>query len=409
MPGSKSVTNRALVLSALTAGRCDVRRPLRSRDTELMAAALRGLGVLVVDDGDSWVVTGGPLRAPAHSVDVGNAGTVARFIPPVAALATGDVRIDGDPRIRERPVGPLVEALRAFGVTIEASLRGGLPLVVRGTGEVTGGSVTLDASASSQFVSGLLLAAPRYATGVDVTHVGPPLPSAPHIEMTVAMLRAAGAVVDDATANRWHVAAGELRPHDWTIEPDLSSAAPFLAAAAATGGRVRIPDWPATTTQPGALLPGFLQMMGADAQRDDDALTLTGPDRLVGLDADLRACGELTPVLAALAALAATPSRLTGVAHLRRHETDRLGALTKEINALGGDVAEVEDGLVIRPGTLHGGVFATYDDHRMAMAAAVLGLVTPGVLIENVATTDKTLPSFAAMWTAMLDPEEEPT
>jgi 3-phosphoshikimate 1-carboxyvinyltransferase len=223
------------------------------------------------------------------------------------------------------------------------------------------------------------------------------------------MLRVAGAGVDDAIANRWRVEAGGLKARDWSIEPDLSSAAPFLAAAAATGGRVRLPDWPPTTTQPGALLPELLRGMGAASQLEGDALVLTGPDRLVGLDADLRACGELTPVLTALAALAATPSRLTGIAHLRRHETDRLAALAREINALGGDVQEIEDGLVIRPRPLHGGVVATYDDHRIAMAAAVLGLVTPGVQVENVATTGKTLPGFTAMWAGMLAQPEATT
>lgn len=367
-----------------------------------MADALRALGV-AVDDGDNeWVVSGGALTAPPATIDVGNAGTVARFLPPIAALIAGDVHFDGDPRIRQRPVAPLLTALRAIGVRIDASATDGLPLTVHGTGRVRGGEVSLDASSSSQLVSGLLLAASRYDDGLTVRHIGPPLPSAPHIAMTVAMLRDAGALVELLDGDAWQVQPSALAAREWDIEADLSSAAPFLAAALATSGCVRIEGWPAATTQPGARLPSLLSEMGATAQHVDGTLVVEGPARIAGIDVDLRDCGELTPVIAALAALAGSPSRLSGVGHLRRHETDRLAALAREINGLGGDVRETTDGLDITPRPLHGGSFATYDDHRMAMAGAVLGLVVEGVLLDDVATTRKTLPEFPQMWAALV-------
>ena len=406
MPGSKSVTNRALVLAALAAGQSRLRNPLRSRDTELMAAGLRSLGAVIEDDSGDWVVTSGRHHAPTRTIDVGNAGTVARFLPAVAALVSGPVRFDGDPRIRERPLAPLVHALQTLGVDITASETGGLPLTVNGRGSVRGGAVVVDASASSQLISGLLLAAPAYDDGVAVSHKGSDVPSQPHLAMTVAMLRDSGAQVETDGRTTWHVHAGELQAREWTVEPDLSSAAPFLAAAAVTAGTVRIPGWPSATTQPGDRLPGLLASMGAATSFDGDALVVSGPDALTGLDADVHDCGELVPVLAAVAALATTPSRLSGVAHLRQHETDRLAALVREINRLGGDAEETADGIVITPRALHGGTFATYDDHRMAMAGAVIGLVVADVELDDVATTGKTLPDFAGLWADMLDQSE---
>ncbi|XRQ04405.1 3-phosphoshikimate 1-carboxyvinyltransferase [Actinomadura welshii] len=402
LPGSKSMTNRALILAALTDEPTCITQPLRSRDTELMADALRALGVGIGDDFDDWQVLPGELRGPAR-VDVGLAGTVMRFLPPVAALASGDVAVDGDPRARERPMGPIITALRALGAAVDDGGRGALPFTVRGTGSVRGGEVVIDASGSSQLVSGLLLAAPRFEKGVEVRHQGPPVPSAPHLAMTVQMLREAGAAVE-AEENRWRVAPGALRGGEWVIEPDLSNAAPFLAAALVTGGRVTVPGWPAETTQPGDALRGLLTAMGAGVSRGPDGLTVRGPDRLSGLDVDLHEVGELTPVLAALAALADSPSRLRGIAHLRGHETDRLAALVTEINGLGGDARELPDGLEIRPRPLHGGVFRTYDDHRMVMAAAVVGLAVPGIEVENPGTVGKTLPDFTQSWASMLAP-----
>jgi 3-phosphoshikimate 1-carboxyvinyltransferase len=403
LPGSKSMTNRALVLAALAGGAGTVVRPLRSRDTLLMADALRALGAGIVAGADGgWRVSPNELAGPAQ-VDVGLAGTVMRFLPPVAALARGEVDIDGDPRSRERPMGPIIAALRALGAGIDDGGREAMPFTVRGSGTVRGGAVTIDASGSSQLVSGLLLAAPRFAKGVEVRHEGPPVPSAPHLAMTVRMLREAGAVVETGE-NVWRVAPGPIRGREWVIEPDLSNAAQFLGAALVTGGRVTVPDWPEDTTQPGDALRGLLAAMGAEVSYGPGGLTVRGTGTFTGLEADLHEVGELTPVLAALAALAGTPSRLTGIAHLRGHETDRLAALVTEINGLGGDARELADGLEIRPRPLHGGVFHTYDDHRMVMAAAVLGLAVPGVEVENAATVGKTLPDFTDLWSGMLAP-----
>ncbi|WP_030683311.1 3-phosphoshikimate 1-carboxyvinyltransferase [Streptomyces sp. NRRL B-1347] len=419
VPGSKSVTNRALVLAALAAEPGWLRRPLRSRDTLLMAGALRAMGVGIEEtvssssagaggpdgSGEAWRVIPSGLHGPV-TVDVGNAGTVMRFLPPVAALADGPIRFDGDPRSYERPLHGVIDALRALGARVDDDGRGALPLTVHGGGALDGGQVEIDASSSSQFVSALLLSGPRFNQGVEVRHVGSTLPSMPHIRMTVDMLRSAGAQVDTPEAggepNVWRVTPGALLGRDLTVEPDLSNAQPFLAAALITGGRVTIPDWPTRTTQPGDALRQLFTEMGGSCELTEHGLTFTGSGSVHGIDADLSEVGELTPGIAAVAALADSPSTLRGVAHLRLHETDRLAALTKEINELGGDVTETADGLHIRPRKLHGGIFHTYDDHRMATAGAIIGLAVPGVQIENVATTAKTLPDFPDLWTGML-------
>jgi 3-phosphoshikimate 1-carboxyvinyltransferase len=323
---------------------------------------------------------------------------VLRFVPPLAALAAGSVGFDGDPAARLRPVGPLLVALRDLGVEIEPGGRGALPFVVRGTGGARGGEVSLDASASSQLISAPLLAGAAYDNGVVIRHVGErPVPNSPHLAMTVAMLRERG--VDAQTDGRtWAVQPGEVAALDEVIEPDLSSAAPFLAAAVVTKGLVRVMDWPERTTQPGGLLPGLLEQFGAWVRRDGADLLVSGPATVTGADLDLRDAGELTPVLAAIAAVADSPSRLIGIDYLRGHETDRLAALARELSGLGAVVTELDDGLQIRPKRLHGGMFRTYDDHRLAMAGAVLGLVVPGVRLDDVATTAKTFPGFAMMW-----------
>ncbi|MER6946849.1 3-phosphoshikimate 1-carboxyvinyltransferase [Nonomuraea sp. NPDC000554] len=407
LPGSKSMTNRALVLTALADGPSVVRRALRSRDANLMVAALGALGPILVaaDETDTsvdWHVRPAPIRGGAQ-IDAGLAGTVMRFVPPVAALADGPVSFDGDPHARKRPMGPILDALRALGARVDNDA---LPFTVHGP--LTGGEVTLDASGSSQFVSGLLLTAARFEKGVTVRHVGPPVPSQPHIQMTVQMLREAGVTVDDSEPDVWRVEPGPIAAREWVVEPDLSNAAPFLAAAMVTGGTVTVPGWPLLTTQPGDSLRDLLSAMGATVQlretADGDAdLVLSGSGRIEGIDTDLREVGELTPTIAALAALAATPSRIRGVEHLRGHETDRLAALVTEINRLGGDAEETDDGLIVRPRPLHGGVFHSYDDHRMATAGAVIGLAVPGVEVENIATTGKTLPGFDQMWLSLLD------
>ncbi len=407
VPGSKSLTNRALLLAALSDAPSTVTGALRARDTILMGRALAALGTgLEGLDADGPVrVTPGELRGPAH-VDCGLAGTVMRFVPPVAGLAHGDVRFDGDPRARVRPMDVVIAALEQLGVEVDDDGRGTLPFTVKGTGAVRGGAVEVDASASSQFVSALLLSGARFDHGVTVAHRGGPLPSMPHIAMSVQMLREHGVVVDvddaDPGAATWRVHPGPVRALDREVEPDLSNAAPFLAAALVTGGRVTVPSWPTRTTQAGDALRELLAAMGAEVVLDSDGLTVGGTGTIVGLDADLHDVGELTPVLAVACALASSPSRLRGIGHLRGHETDRLDALATELNRLGGDVEQTHDELIIRPKPLHGGRFETYDDHRMATAGAVLGLVVPGVEVVDVATTAKTLPQFVALWDSML-------
>ncbi|TDB78170.1 3-phosphoshikimate 1-carboxyvinyltransferase [Micromonospora sp. KC721] len=402
LPGSKSMTARALVLSALAGGPSTLHAPLRARDTELMAGGLRAMGAHVsVSDDERWLVRPHPLVGPAH-VDVGLAGTVMRFVPPVAGLAEGQVTFDGDPQARVRPLGPLIGALRSLGVRIDAPATGSLPLVVQGTGRVTGGEVVIDASASSQLVSGLLLAGARFDRGVVVRHVGPPVPSAPHLRMTVQMLRAAGAAVDDGTPDVWTVEPGPLTGRGWEIEPDLSGAVPFFAAALVTGGEVTLQGWPHRSAQPVERLRSLLQQMGGEATLTTSGLTVRGTGTVHGLEADLSDVSELTPVLTALAMLADSPSRLTGVAHIRGHETDRIAALAREFTALGADLTESADGLQIRPRPLRGGIFHTYADHRMAHAAAVAGLAVPGIEVDDVACTSKTMPEFPALWSAMV-------
>lgn len=397
LPGSKSLTNRALVLAALADGPATVRAALRSRDTLLMVGALRSLGTLIDDSGPDWTVTPAAWTGDGR-VDCGLAGTVMRFVPPAAGLSLGTLTFDGDPHMRLRPVGPMLDALGGLGLDIDDGGRGGLPFTVRGHGKVAGGTVVIDASASSQFISALLLAGARYERGVDVRHDGKPVPSLPHIEMTVSMLREHGVAVNDADANRWAVAPGPIRALDRVIEPDLSNAAPFLALAAVSGGTITVRDWPRRTTQAGDALRDILSAMGCRVDLTPDGLRVTGSGALHGVDLDLHEAGELAPAVAALCALADSPSQLTGIAHIRGHETDRLAALAAELGGLGADVTELDDGLAIRPAPLHGGVFRTYADHRMAQAAVIIGAAVDGVRVENIATTGKTFPDFAAFW-----------
>jgi 3-phosphoshikimate 1-carboxyvinyltransferase len=402
LPGSKSQTNRALVLAALAATPSTLADPLVSRDTTLMAAGLRAIGMTLETSDREWRVAPAALAGPAE-VDVGNAGTVMRFLPPVAALAEGDVRLDGDPRARERPIAPMLAGLRAMGADVSAT-HDRLPLTVHGRGWLLGGSVTIDASQSSQFVSALLLVGPRCADAVEVRHRGGRLPSTAHIDMTVDMLRSAGVIVEHLDDAAWRVEPGPVNLGRVQVEPDLSNAAPFLAAAAVTGGRVTVAGWPLRTTQAGDALRELLPRFGVTVEQDADGLTVTGPDRLVGADLDLGAVGELAPTLAAIAALASTPSRLRGIGHLRHHETDRIAAMAHEITALGGDVRETEDGIEVRPQPLTAGTVSTYDDHRLATMAAVLGLRVDGITVADVGTTAKTLPGFVELWTDMLAP-----
>jgi 3-phosphoshikimate 1-carboxyvinyltransferase len=408
LPGSKSVTNRALVLAALSASPSVIENPLHARDTQLAAAALAALGATISADViTTWRVSpGAPAPGATLSVDVGNSGTCMRFLPAVAALTGASVTFDGDSRARERPVGALLDALRSVGADIEGDA---VPFTVRGSGSVRGGPVSLDASGSSQLVSGLLLAAPRFEQGIEVRHSGPPVPSMPHIAMTERMLRACGAVVTSSGGPRpssWRVSPGPVSLGSVDVEPDLSNAGPFLAAALVTGGTLVIPGWKADSLQASGAITEVFTAMGASCSIGAGGLTISGTGTVRGITADLRDVSELAQVLTACAAVASSPSEFTGIGHMRTHETDRLAALVKEINALGGDVTEQPDGLSIRPRPLRpAGPFGTYADHRMVMAAAVLGLCVPGLSVAGAETVGKTFPGFIDTWRAMLEPE----
>ncbi|WP_207453239.1 3-phosphoshikimate 1-carboxyvinyltransferase [Desertivibrio insolitus] len=409
LPGSKSLTNRELVLSALADAPSILRTPLHSRDSALMIEALSALGCRVAElpsdnrFGADLELTPGELTG-STSIDTGLAGTVMRFLPPIAALATGPVAFDGDAGARRRPMRTTIDSLRALGVDVEDDGRGTLPFRVYGTGRVRGGELSIDASASSQFVSGLLLAAARFDEGLVLRHTGETLPSLPHIEMTIDALRARGVSVHSPEVGVWVVEPGPIAGREVRIEPDLSNAAPFLAAAVVAGGTVEVPHWPAETTQVGADLARLLPAFGARVETRGDSLVVDGGEGLVGgrelpgVDLDLSHGGELAPALVALAALASGPSRITGIAHLRGHETDRLAALATELNRLGGRVTELDDGLALEPAPLHGGVWSSYEDHRMATAGAIVGLAVEDVEIDDIGTTSKTLPEFPELW-----------
>ncbi|WP_232077532.1 3-phosphoshikimate 1-carboxyvinyltransferase [Mycolicibacterium aichiense] len=405
VPGSKSQTNRTLVLAALAAaqgqGDSTISGALRSRDTDLMIGAIAALGIDVSGAGAELAVGGTLDPGTRARIDCGLAGTVLRFVPPLAALSTAVVEFDGDEQARTRPIAPLLDALRGLGVDIDGS---GLPFEVHGRGAVTGGTVHIDASSSSQFVSGLLLSGAAFTEGLTVVHTGTSVPSAPHIAMTVAMLREAGVDVDDATINEWRVAPGPIAARHWDVEPDLSNSVPFLAAGVVTGGAVGITGWPSASVQPAETILSILKLLGSAVHQSDSHLEVRGPESYGGFEVDLHDVGELAPAVAALAALAepGSVSRLTGIAHLRGHETDRLAALSAEISGLGGTCTETDDGLVITATPLHGGTWRSYADHRMAMAGAIIGLRVPGVEVEDIGTTAKTLPEFAALWTEMV-------
>jgi 3-phosphoshikimate 1-carboxyvinyltransferase len=407
LPGSKSLTNRELVLAALADGTSVLKAPLHSRDSDLMVDALRAFGTTIQkvetgsDFGHDWRITPAVELSGSTTVDCGLAGTVMRFLPPVAALALGPTVFDGDEGARKRPMGTTISSLRELGVDIADDGNAALPFTVHGRGAVDGGEITIDASSSSQFVSGLLLSAAKFTSGLTLHHSGDRLPSLPHIEMTIAALAERGVTVSSPEVGTWVVEPGPIAARTVTIEPDLSNAAPFLAAALVTGGSVTIPSWPTSTTQIGAHLARILPLFGATVSVDDGRLTVTAGERITGVDLDLTIGGELAPALVALAALADSPSTITGIGHIRHHETDRLAALAAEINNLGGEVTELDDGLRIVPRPLHGGVWGTYHDHRMAHAGAIIGLAVPGVEIRDVATTSKTLPQFPELWTTL--------
>ncbi|MEC5170085.1 3-phosphoshikimate 1-carboxyvinyltransferase [Glaciihabitans sp. GrIS 2.15] len=410
LPGSKSLTNRELVLSAIAIGPSTLRAPLHSRDTALMIQALRALGTSIVElpavspFGPDLLITPGELSG-GTSIDCGLAGTVMRFLPPIAALALGPVAFDGDASARKRPMRTTIDSLRALGVDVSDDGRGKLPFSLYATGSVAGGEIEIDASASSQFVSGLLLAGARFTNGLTLRHIGDGLPSLAHIDMTIATLARRGVVVQNPEAGVWIVPPGAIAGIDIAIEPDLSNAGPFLGAALVAGGSVTVTGWPADTTQVGAEMATILTDMGGEVSFVEAGdglgeLTVTGTGTLRGIRLDN--ASELAPTIAALAALAEGETLLTGIAHLRGHETDRLAAIVAEITALGGDVTETDDGLIIRPRPLHGGLWHSYEDHRMATAGAIIGLAVDGVLVDDIAATAKTLPQFPELWAGSL-------
>lgn len=405
IPGSKSLTNRWLILAAIANGPSTIRLPLKARDTDLMIGAISALGCVISQENDNLRIQPGNFLGDSE-IDCGLAGTVMRFVPPIAALAKGFMRFDGDPRARVRPMRQIIESLRELGVEISDDSRGTLPFTLHGKGHVKGGKVVIDASSSSQFVSALLLAGAKYDEGLTVIHSGGALPSLPHIDMTVEVLSKVGVSTEVSIENSfnatWKINPGPISAFDITVEPDLSNAAPFIAAALVCGGSVTIQNWPEVTNQAGDALRSLVPQLGGSVDRVGADLIFSGTGKISGIDVDLHDVGELTPVIAAMCALADTPSNLRGIGHLRGHETDRLAALSTEINKLGGHVSETQDGLTINPRTLHGGTFQTYEDHRMAMAAAVIGLKTKDLKVENINTTSKTLPEFASMWTELV-------
>ena len=406
IPGSKSATNRALILAAISKTPSRLRKPLSSRDADLMVKGLRSLGCKINEikttEGFDYEITPQKLSGPCQ-IDVGNAGTVMRFLPPIASLATGLVHFDGDARSHERPLEPVIKALEQLGISIEHGNKYRLPLTINGSGQIIGGEIQIDASASSQFISALLLLGPATKNGLTVKHTGKSLPSMPHIEMTIQMLRKFGAIVE-VDQNSWTIRSGELHGQDLTIEPDLSNAAPFMAAAMVCGGSVEILDWPKSTSQPGDQLRDIFAKMGARIEQNGEGLKIFGSGEINGIDIDLHDVGELTPTIAAVAVLASSPSTLRGIGHLRLHETDRLAALANEINNLGGDVTEGPGELLIKPTNLVASqIFKSYEDHRMATAGAIIGLAVKDLIVENIETTKKTLPNFPGMWQEMLN------
>ncbi|MCM3899440.1 3-phosphoshikimate 1-carboxyvinyltransferase [Schaalia meyeri] len=412
VPGSKSITARALYLAAVAEAPSLITGALDARDTRLFADALEVMGARIEDAGEGALrVT--PMQLPPRGghIECGLAGTVMRFLPPLAALSAEETLFDGDQQAYARPLGPLLDALVRMGASITYhGERGHLPFSIRGPLRTPlGAQAWVDSSSSSQFLSALLLVSPLVGDPLFVSAPGV-IPSMPHVEMTLASLAGAGVdleVVDEGRADlsTWHVFPSRPRGGEIRVEPDLSNAGPFLAATMITGGRVTIPGWPEATTQAGDAWRALLAHMGADLTLDERGLTVVGPGAgfYPGINATMAQVGELTPTLVAICAYASSPSRLTGIAHLRGHETDRLAALVAEINRAGGQAEETEDGLVITPRPLHAAQIRSYADHRMATFAAILGLATPGIAVDDVSCTSKTLPGFATMWRSVVE------
>ena len=403
IPGSKSATNRAFVLAALGNKNSVITNPLFARDTNLMLEALEKLGCNVVKKLNSVEISPMKKDHSEISIDVGLAGTVMRFVPPLAALSSGTSHFDGDERARNRPMKTLIESLKKLNVKVIDNYQGKLPFSINSDGQITGGEIEIDASESSQFISALMLVGAKFKNGLTIKHVGQNLPSLPHIEMTIEMLKEVGVKTNQINATTWRIENQKINSKNWVIEPDLSNAGPFLAAAMVTKGEIKIKDWPLQTTQAGNSWIEILSMMGANIQLNSKQLILKNESDIKGINYNLNDVGELTPVLVAISLFANSKSEFTGISHLRGHETNRLAALVENITAIGGDATETEDGLIINPKQLHGGVWKSFDDHRMATAGAVIGLKVKDIYVDDIATTSKTLPNFEDMWNKMVN------
>jgi len=392
VPGSKSITNRALLAAAMAEGTSTLTGALVADDTEAMVDAARALGATVDGDDSTLTVTGTAGAPPGHeaSVFARQAGTVARFVPAVAAASGGAARIDGSAQLRSRPMAPLLDALRRLGAVVEEhGAPGHLPVVVKGP--LTGRSTTLPGDASSQFLSGLLLAGPLLSEGLDV-HLTTDLVSRPYAAMTAAVMRAFGATADVGDRT-FRVAGGGYRSAVYAVEPDASAASYFFAAAAITGGRVRVDGLGRASIQGDIAFTDVLARMGASVTVLDDATEVKGGE-LRGVDIDLGQLSDTAPTLAVVAALATSPTRVRGIGFIRTKESDRIGAVVQELRKCGADATEEPDGFVVRPGELHPAVIDPHDDHRLAMAFALLGLRVPGIEIANPECVAKTFPTY---------------
>jgi 3-phosphoshikimate 1-carboxyvinyltransferase len=399
VPGSKSDTNRALVAAALARGESELQGALDADDTRAMRECLRALGIALEEPEPArWRIRGGggALAAPTRTLDARASGTTARFVTALATLAPGPSRIDGTPRMRERPIDDLVDALRQLGAEIAIEGRGGCPpLLVRGGG-LRGGRATIDASRSSQYVSAVLLVGPYGEHDLELHLKDGILVSRPYVDLTLRTMRAFGAEAGWLGPGALAVRAGvPYRGRVHRIEPDASSAAYAFAAAAIAGGRVRVPGLPPDSVQADLRLLGLLERMGCRATRRGDELELAGPaGKLRALDVDMNESPDAVVALAVVCLFADGPSRLRNVAVLRLHETDRLAALEAELRKLGAGAEAGPDWLRIEPGPLHGAEIETHDDHRLAMAFALAGLRVPGVVIRDPGCVAKTWPDY---------------
>jgi 3-phosphoshikimate 1-carboxyvinyltransferase len=400
VPGSKSITNRALACAALAQGESELHGALEADDTLAMVDGLVALGVEVLPHWQDALVDvqGCAGRPPAQLalVDARLSGTTSRFLLPIAGLGTGTTRVDGDHGLRARPMGDVVGAIRALGgVATEIGAPGHLPIQIHG-GPLAGGRVELPGDTSSQFLSGLLLAGPAMRTGLEV-RVTTELVSRPYVDMTIAVMAAFGAHVDQPSPDRWVVEPGSYWGTTYHIEPDASSASYAFAAAAIVGGSVTIEGLGTDSLQGDLAFVDLLERMGAEVSRATDRTTVRGTGRLRGIDADLSQLSDVAQTLAVVAAFADGPTRVTGIGFIRGKETDRVGNVVAELRRARIDAEEQRDGYVIRPGRVYPATFDSHGDHRMAMAFALLGLRAEGIRIADPTCVAKTSPGYWAM------------